>query len=288
MYSSKSCPLLKVDLHVHTTASDGAYRPSEVIRLAREKEIEYIAITDHDTTEGLAEALREGDVQKIKVFPGVEISTVYEEEEIHILGYFINTTNKALQLTLRKLTEARHNRARAMVKKLQELGYNVALEEVLARAGPGAVGRPHIALVLMEKGYFTRVEEVFAQLLNPGCPAYVPRFKISPYKAVALIKGAEGVPVLAHPGENFPAGLLTELIETGLSGIEVYHPHHPPHLEKFYYELALQYGLLVTGGSDFHGHDPEELNEFGSVLLPSSFITRLLTAQRSKDGNLDR
>ena len=283
MCSNKSCRKIKVDLHVHTTASDGALRPNEVIRLAREKEIEYIAITDHDTTEGVPEAVQEGELQKIIVIPGVEISTVYEKEEIHILGYFLNTTNEALQLTLRKLTEARHNRARAMVKKLQELGYNIALEDVLAKAGAGAVGRPHLALALMEKGYFAKIEEVFAQLLNPGCPAYVPRFKLSPCEAVALIKRAEGIPVLAHPGEKFPAGLLTELIETGLAGIEVFHPHHPPNLEKFYYELVLQYGMMVTGGSDFHGHDPEEFHNFGKVLLPLLFMTRLLEALRNKE-----
>ncbi len=281
MCSNKFCPQIRVDLHVHTTASDGTYRPSEVIRLAREKEIEYIAITDHDTTEGLPEAVQEGELQKIIVIPGVEISTVYQEEEIHILGYSMNTAHASLQSTLKKLAKARHGRTQAMVKKLQELGYNVALEEVIAKAGPGAVGRPHLALVLIEKGYFTRIEDVFFQLLNPGCPAYVPRFKISPADAIILIKKAGGVPVLAHPGENFPLHLLTDLIKEGLAGIEVYHPHHPPDLEKYYYELAMEHRLLITGGSDFHGHDPEELNNFAKVLLPSSFVTRLVSVQRN-------
>lgn len=265
----------KTDLHVHTTASDGAYPPHEVVRLAKERSIAVLAVTDHDTVGGLGEAEKAAEKYGIILIPGIELSTIHEQHEIHILGYQICPANSQLLYSLQTLKAARDNRAQHIVAKLNKLGYRVTMEEVRAKAGSDLIGRPHIALSMIDHGIVNSIDEGFARFLNPGGLAYVSRYRISPTQAIKLVREAGGTAVLAHPGLDFPARLLPELVEAGLGGIEVYHPDNSLQIRDYYLRRANEAGLLVTGGSDFHGHHPEDLDRLGSLPTPRDSLLRL-------------
>jgi len=265
---------LKTDLHVHTTASDGAYSPREVFRLAKERGITVLAITDHDTVGGLPEAEKVAEEYGLSFVPGIELSTIHEEHEIHILGYQIQRQNEQLLASLQTLAAARDNRASKIVAKLNELGYPVTMEEVKSKAGSELIGRPHIALAMMDHGIIKNIEEGFARFLSPGGRAYVSRYRISPCQALKLINAAGGIAVLAHPGLDFPARLLPELIVAGLGGIEVYHPDNSLQIRDYYQRRAHESGLIITGGSDFHGHEADDLTYFGQLPTPLETLVR--------------
>jgi len=274
-FSPKNEYRIKCDLHVHTKASDGAYAPRELVMMARERGIEVLAVTDHDTVTGLPEAAQAAREMAVQLIPGIEISTVHERYEIHILGYQLDPQNKELLATLETIASARSNRARKIVAKLNELGHPVTLDEVLAKAGSEIVGRPHIALAMIDHGIIRSIEEGFDRYLSPGGLAYVPRFRITPQQAIELIHKAGGYAVLAHPGLGFPVSLLPDLLAAGLDGVEVYHPDNSPAIRDYYLRRAHEYGLLITGGSDFHGHDQEDFDFFGNMPVPEETLQKI-------------
>ncbi|WP_237163251.1 PHP domain-containing protein [Paenibacillus sp. BIHB 4019] len=252
----------QADLHTHTTASDGTGSPSYNVQLAKAAGLAAIAITDHDTMAGVEEALAEGERLGITVVPGVELSTVADGQDIHVLGYYANWRDPLWQQRLTGLRSVRDKRNELIVAKLVELGIDITLEEVTAvalehsgdAAGGKTVGRPHIAELLIRKGAVSTMREAFDRYLASGSAAYVNPPRVNPYEAITWIKEAGGVSVLAHPGLYSNDELVEELIRSGgVQGIEVYHSDHGPQEEARYLQLAEQYGLIVTGGSDYHG-----------------------------------
>jgi len=252
------------DLHVHTTASDGLHTPEEVVRMASEAGLAAVAITDHDTTEGITRAIAEGERVGVTVIPGVEISTVAAGRDIHVLGYDMNIADVGLQEQLQELRAVRDRRNEMMAAKLRELGIPLDLTEVYAKhahrlqAGQ-TVGRPHLAEWLMEHGHVQSMKEAFDRYLGQDGAAYVNPPRIHPLDAITLIQRAGGVAVLAHPGLYDRDELIPGLVEGGLAGMEVRHSDHSPDKEAHYARLAAAYGLIATGGSDFHGSRGGEL-----------------------------
>ena len=253
-----------IDLHTHTTASDGSMTPTELIRRAVSKGLAAIAVTDHDCVDGVEEALAEGRRQGIEVIPGLEISAEFDRGTMHILGFFVDWKKESLRRRLFELQEARRLRNPKITKKLQEQGLEITHEEVVAASGGGQVGRPHFAKVLVQKGYVASMEEAFEKYLKRGGPGYIEKFRFSPQESIALIHEAGGVAVLAHPftlglkSAEMENDLLAELTQTGLDGIEVYYSKNAPEDTIHYLRLCESYGLLPTGGSDFHGaHKPD-------------------------------
>ncbi|MDK2824047.1 MAG: 3,5-nucleoside bisphosphate phosphatase [Clostridia bacterium] len=263
------------DLHIHTNASDGEYSPQFVVRAAKTQGFTAISITDHDTLSGCEEGLKASQDIGIELITGVEISTVWEQKEIHILGYLIDTQNRNLNEKLQAMKESRQERIKKMVKRLNQLGFNIGLDKVFEVSGPGAIGRPHVAKVLMEQGYVKSIKEAFTRLLSPGCPAYIPRYKITPPEAIQLILDAGGIPVLAHPGVNPDDNLIPFLLKMGLLGIEVWHPEHNNQAVDKYYILAKKHDLLMTGGSDWHGSNKDAGFSLGSVKIDYSLVEKL-------------
>jgi predicted metal-dependent phosphoesterase TrpH len=248
----------RIDLHLHTTHSDGSYSTREVMTFAKQAGVTALSITDHDIVAGVPEALAIGAELGIEAIPGVEISSRQGDSELHILGYFLNWTDPLLGKRLASLRDSRHSRNPKIVQRLNELGIDISYDEVRALAGTESVGRPHIARVLMEKKFVNSAKEAFDRYLANGRPAFIDRELPEPVEAVRWILEAGGVPVLAHPtwvrtsAEGLRA-LLRELKEAGLGGIEVHYSTHSPSQTTEYLDLAKQCDLLVTGGSDFHG-----------------------------------
>lgn len=248
--------LTKVDLHVHTTHSDGLLTPAQVVDLAEEKGLQAIAITDHDVLSGIQEAIESSKEKNLEIIPGVEISTIWGDQEVHILGYLIDVTNSHLQKSLKKQREVKNLRNRMMIQKLNELGISITLEEILDRKQNESdenVGRPHIAEVLIAKGIVQSMEEAFERYLGRGGLAYVIPERISSMEAVKLIRKSGGVPVIAHPGLYPQDDFIHKLVTAGLGGIEVNHPDHSEKDRYKYLKLAEKYDLIKTAGSDFHG-----------------------------------
>ena len=267
----------RVDLHCHTTASDGGLSPKDLVARAADLGIEVLAITDHDTTEGVPAALAEGQRQGVVVVPGVEISAVSGREEIHLLGHFVDPGHAGLQRLLARAREARRTRARKMLDRLAELGLPVEWDRLVeVSGGSGSIGRPHVATTLLEAGHVSSYDEAFDLWIGRGGPAYVERYKVRPDAAVELLKKSGGLPTLAHPyiysrdGERRSSldlkYWLPRLRDAGLEGIEVYYPNYPREARRNLLDLAVQHGLLITGGSDFHGGMLG--NRLGSVAVP--------------------
>ncbi len=248
----------RIDLHLHTTYSDGSHSPSEVIQFAHEVGVVALAITDHDIVEGIPEAMEAGATVGIEVIPGIELSSRYDGREIHILGYFFDRQDTTLHTRLNHQQTSRHERNPRVVEKLNQLGLELSYEDVKAKAGGGSVGRPHIANVLVNKGYVNSTKEAFDRYLAEGGPAYVSRELPDSSEAIAWIREAGGVPVLAHPHWTKRKGqelqvMCSTLKEAGLMGIEVFYGTHTKRQTSEYLELARKLDLLMTGGSDFHG-----------------------------------
>ena len=248
-----------IDLHIHTTCSDGSLTPSQVVQYAKEKDLKAIAITDHDTIDGNEEALKEGKHQDIEVIPGVEISVDYSPGSMHMLGYFITTDDTTLKEKLTLLQGSRADRNPKIIEKLNELGLALTYDEVVQESGGGQVGRPHIAQVLLQKGYVKNIQEAFDKYLGKGAPAYSDKFRLGAEEAITTIIDAGGIPVLAHPFTLYCKGpeeleeLVKKLVSMGLLGIEVYYSEHNQRQISQYSKLAEQHNLAITGGSDFHG-----------------------------------
>lgn len=276
----------RLDLHLHTTHSDGSLPPADVLALAQKAGVTALAITDHDITTGIPEALIAGRQLGIEIIPGIEISSRFGESELHILGYFLDWQDAELNRQLATLRDSRHRRNPQIVERLQSLGIDIRYDEVRALAGTDAVGRPHIARVLMDKKVVTSAKEAFDRFLAEGKPAYVPRDLPEPDEAIRWIKSARGLAVLAHPTWVKASGdrlreLLRELKDAGLDGIEAYYGTHSRQQTREYLDLAKQLNLLVTGGSDFHGATKPEIEVGigkGSLHVPDHLLHKLKDA----------
>jgi len=277
----------EVDLHCHTTASDGALTPTELVARAAQMVLKVIAITDHDSVDGVAEALTAGQKYGLEVIPGVEINTDVPGSEVHVLGYFVDHHDAFFKSELARLREGRVGRARRMAEVLTEMGMPIDFQRIMEIAGEGSVGRPHVAQALVEAGYVRTTGEAFERFIGRRGPAYVNRMKFTPAEACVLIRQAGGVPVLAHPvfydehgGIQTPLDLdtaLPELLDAGLLGIEVYYRNYDAVTIEYLLHIARRYGLLVTGGSDFHRVLPNQ-PDLGGVYVPMKVVRRLHAA----------
>lgn len=272
----------RVDLHTHSTASDGRLSPSGLVRAAHEAELDAIGLTDHDTTAGLAEAEAAGARLGVIIVPGVELSATQNRREAHMLGYFIDRKNEEFQAALAEFVRQRSERIDRMIEKLWDLDVRVERDAVLAHAGTGTVGRPHIAWALIEMGAVADVPDAFNRYLSSGRPAYVPRPHVTPEEAIGLIRLAGGAPVLAHPwSTGDPAGMAARLKQHGLAGLEVWYGEYDSELRAPLYRIALENGLIPTGGSDFHAPGFKPGRELGEGLAPWETIERLHDAARA-------
>ena len=256
-----------VDLHCHSTASDGTFTPTEVVRLAKELNLAGLALTDHDTVGGVAEAAAEAARLGIDFLPGIEISAEFPQPgTMHILGYGVDPESPSLKDLTRQLLEGRDNRNPRIVEKLQSLNVAITMGEVEAEAKGGVVGRPHIAAILVRKGYVSSIKHAFDKYLAPGGLAYFDKERLSPRRALELIRESGGVPVLAHPSQLRTtndaqlAGVVKDLVDLGLQGLEIIHSDHTPEQVEKYAGLADRHGLVKTGGSDFHGTNKKNIN----------------------------
>jgi len=268
---------MKADLHVHTTASDGTLSPSQLVQRAAENGVDVLAIADHDSVEGLAEGAAAAQAAGIVLIPAVELSSVAAGRDTHILAYFVDPASPLLDAQLLLLRAARAARAEAMVAALQAAGYDIELDDVLALSHGGAVGRSHVARALVAAGHADTVAHAFQTLIGRDQPFYVAKQSASPPEVVAGIRRLGAIPVLAHPGVTAVDDLIDGMIEAGLLGIEAYHADHTPEQVARYAELASSRGLLVTGGTDFHG--PAAPNpDVGAVDVPEEAVRALRAA----------
>lgn len=276
----------RVDLHLHTTHSDGSCTPSELVRLAHQAGVTALAVTDHDIMTGVAQATAEGEHYGIEVIPGVEISSMIGQSELHILGYFLDWRDPILNERFTTLRESRHRRNPQIVERLQALGIDITYDEVRALAGSDSVGRPHIARALMDKHVVSSAKEAFDRFLANGKPAYVARDLPNPAEAIQWIKAAGGLAVLAHPSwvrlaDRSLIELVRELKVAGLDGLEVYYSTHASRQTREYLSLAQHLGLLVTGGSDFHGLTKPDIDVGigkGTLHVPTALLTKMKVA----------
>ncbi|HOL18202.1 MAG TPA: PHP domain-containing protein, partial [Bacillota bacterium] len=263
----------RADLHLHSNRSDGLYAPQELVHLVSRAGLKAAALTDHDTVEGIAEALAAGKQLGFEVVPGVEISSFEDGVEIHLLGYYPADLD-FLDRELKRLRQERFTRMERMVERLNRLGFDVNPQQVFQEAAPAAPGRLHLARFMVKHKLAGSIEQAFKQFLERGRPAYVPRVNLTPAAALKLLLGSGAVPVLAHPGKN-GARVLPALLEKGLKGIEVIHPDHSAAQKRFYRKLAQEKGLLLTGGSDFHGDKPYRASGRGSATVPYGCLEQL-------------
>ena len=266
----------RADLHIHTTASDGLLPPDEVVRWAQIKRLSAIAITDHDTVAGIELAESVSDKYKVEVIPGIELNTEYEDEEIHILGYFIDYKQKWFIDKLEEIRSSRLSRAASMIHKLNKMGINIDMEQVKRIASDGIIGRPHIARAMQEGGYITHMKEAFSNYIGKDGPAYAERYKLSCSEACEMIKSLGGVPVLAHPGLMKDWSKLPKIIDMGVMGIEVFHSKHEDEVVRNAQIVARNRGLLITGGSDCHG------NLHGNEPILGNFVVDYLQVEQLK------
>ncbi|RMH72998.1 MAG: PHP domain-containing protein [Gemmatimonadetes bacterium] len=270
---SKTIPP-RADLHMHSVFSDGKSTPSELVDLAKAHHLTAIAITDHDVMDAYPDICEYGKRQNVEVIPGVELSANYQEKDVHILGYFVDPEHPELKATMRHCRESRHERAKQMVEKLNQQNVNISFDRVAEIAGEGAIGRPHIAQALLESGYVYEWQEAFHRFIGYHNEAYVAKAGLSPAEAFRLIHDAGGIAVWAHPGSIRQDKWLTEFVAQGLDGLEVHHPVHDPHRRRQYAALARKYGLIPTGGTDFHG-DPQTTPAIGAISVSYDVVKQM-------------
>lgn len=259
----------RVDLHSHTTASDGTLAPRDLVLAAVKHGVRVLAVTDHDSTSGLAEAAAEARRHPpLEIVPGLEINCDVEGAEIHVLGYFVDHEAPWFQTFLSGQRAERVARVHRIAERLAELGMPIDPAEVFALVKEGSAGRPHVAQVMVARGYVKSVQEAFDKYLKSGAPASAPRRRLAPSEAVGVIRRAGGVPVLAHPGLADRDELIPPLVEAGLMGIEAYYAEHSAAQTRQYLELCRRHDLVPTGGSDYHGPQSGRTNPPGTPAVP--------------------
>ncbi len=280
-----------IDLHVHSTASDGSFSPKQLVKMAKEIGLVALALTDHDTIDGLYEAQTEAKKLNVNFVPGVEISVKFDGPgHFHLLGYFIDYEEPILVDTLKKLKEARATRNQQMLLKLQQMGIPITWEDVVRVSGGGEIGRPHMARILVEKGIVKDTEEAFSRYLAKGAPAYVPKARLDPKEAINIIHKAKGLTSLAHPyylklSNEDLIKYVALLKDFGLDAIEAYYTDHSLEYTNFCLNLAKKFNLLVTGGSDFHGANKPEIRlgiGKGSLFVPEEIYWKLKAAWQAR------
>jgi len=276
--------MLRVDLHLHSTASDGRFSPAELIRKAATEGLSVVALTDHDTVGGIDAALEAAkSFPRLRLIPGIEISTDAPKGEVHILGYFIDHKDTNFGAALEKMRNSRRERARQIVTRLKEMGRPVAWERVCEIAGGGTIGRPHIAQALLERGHIESFREAFEKYISRDGPAYVEREKVTPSAAVEMVIEARGLPVLAHPlTVPEPEKMVVKLKAVGLIGLEAYYASYTPDDVERLVAIADRHDLIATGGTDFHGIDTDADALIGGIDIPEKSLERMLAlAQQS-------
>ncbi len=269
-----------VDLHTHSTASDGSVAPKELVAMAARQGLSAIAVTDHDTLSGIDEALEAAEHFGIEVIPGVEISCVWQEKELHMLGFYIDHKNPALNRFLAEAVEKRAERNRSMLAAFQADGFDLTMEDLTCGYPETTITRAHFARALLSHGYVSSIDQAFKKYLNPGRPYYRDREKVSPEESIAAIRAAGGFPVLAHPcqyklGWAKTEELIALLKEAGLRGLECFHSSNNQEESRKLRSLAMKYGLAPTGGSDFHGKakpDIELGKGRGRLIVPALYL----------------
>lgn len=286
---------MKIDLHIHSSASDGTLAPGEILSLAYRLNLGAISITDHDTVLGVKDALQIGIPESIKFITGVEISVTPPaffrfSGSCHILGYFIRLDDPELNRSLKMLQAARESRAPRIIERLEVLGIGLSMDEVLTVSGGGQIGRPHIARAMVNKHLVRSIHEAFDLYLGRGKPAYVDKYRMNCEQAIQIIANAGGIPVLAHPvllnirQNEVLEAFIRELKEMGLKGMEVYYPEHSIIHQRFYFDMAKRYELLMTGGSDFHGSlkpDIQMGTGRGDLCVPYEVYENLIQSQNN-------
>ncbi len=262
---------LKIDIHTHTNYSDGFYSPEGLIKLAKKKGIHTLSVVDHDTVDGLEEAIYYGEKLGVEVIPGIEISTDIDNKEVHLLGYFIDFKNEEFLKYLTFFKKEREHRVRRIINKLQSLGLKIEFEDVKKITGNSSMARPHIAMALLKLGLVRDYYEAFRKYLHDYGPAYERKIHFSPSAAIKLIRDAGGLSFIAHPN-NIKEEIIKSLIDSGIDGIEVIHPSHSSYRKKFYIDLANQFNLLKSGGSDFHGGEMEDEKNLGKFCIPAHYL----------------
>jgi len=275
---------MRADLHLHTTASDGRLTPQELVQKAVELKLDVIAITDHDSVEGIPPALEAAkSFTQLMVIPGVEINTDVPKGEVHILGYFIDYRDPGLNRTLEELRNSRNERGKKMVARLAEIGINIDWGRVQELAGGGSIGRPHIAQAMLEQGCVSSLREAFTKYIGRNGPAYVERKKLTPIEAVKVVLDANGLPVLAHPADiEKLEPFLLQLKKAGIVGIEIYYNGYNPKTIAQLKRFAQKLDLIACGGSDYHGLGEYIGADIGSVNLPGESVEQLISLSKQK------
>ena len=272
------------DLHLYTNFSDGTYTPEELAGRARELRLAAVALTDHDTVEGCARMAAACELAGLEFIPATELTAEVDGNELHLLGYFVDTQNPRLLEEMTRFQRVRQNRIREMVARLNQLNIPLRADAVFAIANCRSPGRPHVARALVMGGFCSSLDEAFERFLKKNRPAWVPKFKISAVDAIELIHQADGLAVMAHPGLNRADEIIPGLVRAGLDGVECFHTKHTPTASEHYVRLAKELGVLITGGSDCHG-----LNKgkplIGTIRLPYEYVEQLKAALARRKSN---
>lgn len=262
------------DLHLHTIFSDGTYTAEELISEVVKSGINTVAITDHDTVEGIVPCLKAAGEKDIEVIPAIELTAEHDGLEIHILGYFIDYRNGDLREKLNFLKANRRERMHKMVDKLKKMNVAIEADEVFELAAGAPAGRLHLARVLVKSGYVRSIYDAFHKYIGDQAPAYICGFRLKPSESIELIRSNGGIPVLAHPYSMKRDDLIPLFVDYGIRGLEVYYPEHTKTMTQHYKDIADKYGLLITGGSDCHGSVKPDV-QLGAIKLPYSFVEKL-------------
>ncbi len=270
-----------VDMHVHTTNSDGLLTPTQVVMKAKEADLKAVGIVDHDTLDGIEEAYLTGKRWGVEIVPGIELSSQWDGNDIHIIGYYCDSSHPKIVDYIEKFIKKRYNRAKKMVQILNTMGINISMKDVVAEAKGKCIGRPHVATVLLEKGYISSYQEAFIKYIGYHSKAYVEKFKISPESAIALISEVGGLSFIAHPPKHLSIEKLFDFVKAGLDGIEIIHPRLNDRDTRRFQEFANNYNLLISGGSDCHGRNKENIS-IGKFRIPYAILEKIKKYHLSK------
>ncbi|MBI5325347.1 MAG: PHP domain-containing protein [Ignavibacteriae bacterium] len=272
----------RADLHIHTIYSDGSQTPEEILKMAVKANLGAISITDHDSVDAYEQIKSVKKNYNLEILTGIEFSCYENEQEIHILGYNLDIHDKDLLHHLDTFKKAREVRANRIVAKLKKVNVELSFDEIKIKAGVAPITRPHIASALIEKGYVNSQREAFYLYLSEGKPGYESKFYFTIQDAIKLINNCGGIAVLAHPGDTFSQEMIYNLIEYGIDGIEVVHPMHNNTMEKYFTQIANQYWLITTGGSDYHGSRDYDGSNFGKYTVPVSVLDTIFKRNQKR------